>query len=232
MKHQLKVSDVMTREVVTVTEDTPFKRLAALLAEHRISAVPVLNQYGGVVGVVSETDLLRKEEFQRSRPVPWRARWWRHRARAKAAAVDAGKLMTHPAVTIESGSTINEAARLMASHEITRLVVTDGDELAGIVTRSDLLSAFLVPDEQLLDRVRRDVVEHALWQDPFAVEATVTDGVVTLTGELEHRSMAAIAEKLTREIDGVVDVHNRLAWAFDDTVPAPGSTGNPVPRQP
>ena len=70
MRHPLKVSDVMTRDVITVTEDTPYKDVVSVLAENHISAVPVLNRYGGVGGVVSETDLVRKEEFQGSRRPP------------------------------------------------------------------------------------------------------------------------------------------------------------------
>jgi len=223
MRQLLTVSDVMTTDVITVPEDTPYKTLVALMAEHHISALPVINQYGGVGGVVSETDLLRKEEFQRSPSVPWALRWWHHRARSKAAGLRAGDVMSRPAVTIEQGSTIPEAARLMSARGITRLIVTDGDVLTGIVTRSDLLTAFLVPDERILQRVRRDVVEHVLWEDPFGVEVTVKDGVVTLAGRLDHRSMVAIAERLTREVDGVVGVVNELTWAFDDTVPAPGT---------
>jgi CBS-domain-containing membrane protein len=83
MRHYLTVADVMTPEVVTVTEDTPFKTVAKLLAEHHLSAVPVMNVYGGVAGVVSETDLPRKEEFQRVGRHPFMG-WWRHRAKAKA----------------------------------------------------------------------------------------------------------------------------------------------------
>lgn len=226
MRHLLTVADVMTTDVVCVPEDAPFKSVAQVLAEHDISAVPVVNRSGTVVGVVSETDLLHKEEYQRVRPLPWPLRWWRHRARSKAAAVTAGQLMTHPAVTVEGGSTLDEAARLMAGRDITRLVVTDpdGDVLTGIVTRSDLLRAFVAPDNEILARVRRDVIDHALWEDSLAVVATVADGVVTLSGEVDHRSMVTIAERLTREVDGVVDVRNDLTWVFDDTVPAPGTT--------
>jgi osmotically-inducible protein OsmY len=92
--------------------------------------------------------------------------------------------------------------------------------MSGIVTRSDLLRAFLAPDATVLARIRRDVVAHALWDDPFGVEIGVQDGVVTLTGELDHRSMIAPVEQLVREVDGVVDVVGRLTYAFDDTVPA------------
>ena len=226
MKHRLTVADVMTTDVITVPDDAGFKTVAEVLAEHHISALPVADRSGTVVGVVSETDLLRKEQFQRARRLPWLLRWWQFRSRSKAAAVTARTLMTRPAVTVTDGSTLDEAARRMAARDITRLVVTDadGDVMVGIVTRSDLLRAFVAPDHEILARVRRDLVEHALGEDPFGVEVMVADGVVTLTGELDHRSMAATAERLTREVDGVVDVRNELTWAFDDTVPAPGTT--------
>lgn len=214
MRHFLTVSDVMTTDVVTVAEDTPFKAVASLLAEHHISAVPVRTVSGGIAGVVSETDLLHKEE----KPSGWLHR----KARIKADAVTAGMLMTSPAVTIEGGCTLDEAARLMAAREITRLVVLDGDTLTGIVTRSDLLSAYLASDQEILARVRRDVVDRHLWEDPQAVEVTVLEGVVTLSGQVERRSTVAFAEHLVAGVDGVVAVHNNLTWAFDDTTREPG----------
>ncbi|TCC31079.1 CBS domain-containing protein [Kribbella speibonae] len=218
----MTVSDVMTKGVVTVTEDTPFKVVAALLAEHRISAVPVRSRSGGVVGVVSETDLLRKEEFQRT---PRRVlSWSRRTARSKARALTAGALMTSPAVTVEGGCTLDEAARLMAARGLTRLVVTDGDELIGIVARSDLLRAFLGSDEDLLARVRRDVVDRHLWDDPLAVEVSVQEGVVMLSGQVEKRSTVAFAEHLIAGVDGVVGVHNGLTWRVDDTTRSTGAT--------
>jgi CBS domain-containing protein len=223
MRNLLTVGDVMTTDVVTVTEDTPFKAIAATMAEHHISAVPVRSVYGGVAGVVSETDLLRKEEFQRRPRGTWLRRHLRRDARTKAAALTAGVLMTHPAVTVESGCTLDEAARLMAARRITRLVVMDGDELTGIVTRSDLLRAFLTPDQELLARVRRDVVDRSLGDDPFAVRVSVLEGVVTLVGQVANRSMVAFADQVIGDIDGVVGVRNQLTWAFDDTVPAPGA---------
>lgn len=222
MRHRLTVADVMTTEVVTVPEDTGFKAVAELLAERHITAVPVTDRYDRIAGVVSETDLMRKEEYQRSSRLHWWQRWTRRHQLAKATAVTAGQLMTGPAITVSQESTIDEAAQLMAARDITRLVVTDAEGyfLVGIVTRSDLLKAYTATDSEILRRIRLDVIQHALWDDPFGVEVTVTDGVVTLSGQIDRRSLAPIAEKLTREVDGVVDVHNELTWAFDDTVPA------------
>ncbi|WP_350275804.1 CBS domain-containing protein [Kribbella sp. HUAS MG21] len=219
MRHYLTVSDVMTKDVVTVAEDTPFKAVAAILAEHHISAVPVRDVYGGVAGVVSETDLLRKEEFQRVH----RPRWSRRRHQAKAEALTAGQLMTSPAVTVEGGCTLDEAARLMAARGLTRLVVTDGDKLVGVVTRSDLLSAYLATDQETVARVRRDVIDRHLWDDPRAVEVSVLEGVVTLSGQVEKHSTAAFAEHLTTGVDGVVAVRNKLTWVVDDLSRAPGA---------
>jgi CBS domain-containing protein len=216
MRHLLTVADVMTTEVITVTEDTPYKAVVAILADHRVSAVPVRSAFGGVVGVVSETDLMRKEEFQRRRLYPW----LRSRGRTKADAVTAGQLMTGPAVTVEGDCTLDHAARLMDARDISRLVVVDGDQLVGIVTRSDLLKAFLSPDGEVLDRVRREVVERALWDDASAVDISVLEGIVTLAGQVDHRSTAAQAERLVRDVDGVVGVRNGLTWAFDDIAPA------------
>jgi osmotically-inducible protein OsmY len=103
--------------------------------------------------------------------------------------------------------------------------VTDGDELTGIVTRSDLLSAFLAPDQEILARVRRDVVDRNLSDDPFAVEVSVREGVVMLAGQVAKRSTVAFAEQLIAGVDGVVGVRNELSWAFDDTAPAAGTVG-------
>ncbi|TCC08857.1 CBS domain-containing protein [Kribbella soli] len=220
MRNFLTVSDVMTRDVITVEKDTPYKAVAAILAEHHISAVPVRDVFGRVVGVVSETDLLRKEEFQRS---PRHTVHLAHRkAHSKAEALTPEQLMTSPAVTVEGGCTLDEAARLMAARGITRLVVTDGGKLVGIVARSDLLSAYLASDQETLARVRRDVIERHLWDDPRAVDVSVVDGVVTLTGQVEKRSTAAVAEQLIAAVDGVIAVRNQLTWAFDDTARAPG----------
>lgn len=219
MRHFLTVSDVMTKDVVTVTEDTPFKAVATTLAEHHISAVPVRGAHGGVAGVVSETDLLRKEEFQRKPRRPWT-----RMSRTKADALNAHMLMSAPAITVEGGCTLDEAARLMASRGITRLVVMDGDTLTGIVTRSDLLKAFVAPDQEILARVRRDVVDRHLWDDPMAVQVDVEDGVVTLTGQVDKRSTVAFAADLIAAVDGVVAVRNELTWRFDDATRTTGAT--------
>ena len=212
------VADVMTTDVVTVEPLATYKDIVRLLSKHRVSAVPVVDDDARVIGVVSETDLLRKEE----QLTPWRSQRLARRGdkvvRAKAAAVVAAELMTSPPISVGLGTSLPVAARLMSDHDITRLVVVNSDgRLAGIVSRSDLLRVFLAPDDVLQERVVRRLVRDALWDDPFAVRAEVHNGIVTLTGELERRSLVSIAVQFARTVDGVVGVVNEISFLADDT---------------
>jgi CBS-domain-containing membrane protein len=209
----------MAVEVVTVDEHAAFKEVARLLTECRVSALPVLDGQGRVVGVVSEADLLLKEEFPEGPP---RGRLFqgrrRRETRAKAAAGTAAKLMTSPAVTIGPDASVAEAARLLHRHGIKRLPVVDpAGPLLGILSRADLLKVFLRSDAAIAAEVRRQVLVRAMWIDPDTVAVEVRDGVVTLTGQLERRSLIPITVDLVRGLDGVVGVVDRLSFEFDDS---------------
>jgi CBS domain-containing protein len=209
----------MTTEVVTVDEETPFKELVALMADTKVSALPVIDPDGRVVGVVSEADLLLKEEFPEGPPERQLFESHRRRmTRAKAAGDMAVELMTSPAITVAPDASIAEAARLLHRHQIKRLPVVDpAGPLLGIVSRADLLKVFLRSDDQIAQEIRRGVLLRALWVDPDTVRVEVRDGVVTLTGRLERRSLIAIVVSLVRSLDGVVDVVDRLTYELDDT---------------
>jgi CBS domain-containing protein len=209
----------MTREVVTVNEETPFKAIVALLADCNLSALPVLDGDGRVVGIVSEADLMLKEEFPDG---PREARLFegrrRREARAKAAGAMAVELMTSPAITIGPDASIAEAARLLHRHQIKRLPVVDpAGPLLGIVSRADLLKVFLRSDADIATEVRQEVLLRALWVDPDTVVVEIRDGAVTLTGQLERKSLIPIAVSLVRGLDGVVDVVDRLTFEVDDS---------------
>ena len=214
------VADVMTRDVATVTEGTPFKEIAVIMAGRGVSALPVLDARGQVTGIVSEADLLPKEEFQRDmmgRPLPWWRRWPRRR---RARALTAGQVMTSPAVTIGPAASVVEAARSMDRHHVKRLPVTgEGGRLTGIVSRRDLVRIFVRPDQDIADEIRGEVLSEYLEANPALVQVTATGGVVSLDGEVEKKSMVAIAGRLALSVDGVVAVDNRLAFAVDDTRP-------------
>lgn len=218
-----KVRNVMAREVVTVTEQTPFTEMVRLMAVHKISALPVLNSDGRVVGLVSEADLLRKEEYQDEQDAPnWLERRHQRVARAKAAGRTAAEVMSAPAITIDPDATVPMAARRLARHGIKHApVVDDQGRLVGIVSRSDLLRLFLRDDEAIHREIVDDVLLRALWIEPGTVLVTVQDGVVTLTGHLEHESLVPMAVHLTRTVPGVVDVVSRLTFEQDDRLAMP-----------
>jgi CBS domain-containing protein len=216
-----KVRNVMTTEVVTVTEQVPFVELVRLMAVHRISALPVLGADGHLVGIVSEADLLRKEEYQDDQDDDqhrFHLQGRRQRvARAKAAAHTAAEVMTTPVVTVSPDATVAVAAKLLARHGVKRLPVVDDDaRLVGIVSRADLLRLYLRDDEAIRREVVEQVLLQGLWIDPSTVKVTVNDGLVSLVGQLERKSLIPMAVHLTRTVPGVVDVDSRLSYAWDD----------------
>ncbi|MEV5476051.1 CBS domain-containing protein [Streptomyces sp. NPDC004279] len=205
------VDDVMTHSVVAVGRAAPFKDIVRLMEQWQVSALPVLEGEGRVVGVVSEADLLPKEEFRDTDPDRYTQRQ-RLSDLAKAGAMTAEELMSAPAVTVRPGSTLAQAARIMARLGIKRLPVVDGEGmLEGVVSRADLLKVFLRPDNDIADEVRRDVVD-ILFQAPAEpVHVLVTEGVVTLTGKVPDAALIPVAVRLARAVEGVVDVDCHLS---------------------
>ncbi|WP_372351273.1 CBS domain-containing protein [Streptomyces sp. KL116D] len=198
------VSDVMTQTVVAVGRDAPFKEIVEVMDQWRVSALPVQEGEGRVVGVVSEADLLPKEEFRDSDP-DRRDQLRRLSDLAKAGAVSAGELMTSPAVCVRANATLAEAARIMALRKVKRLPVVDAEgRLEGIVSRSDLLKVFLRSDDDIAEEVRRTVASYLFPGQNVTV--TVAEGVVTFGGTLRHRNLVPVAARLARAVEGVVDI--------------------------
>ncbi|SNX56046.1 CBS domain protein [Streptomyces sp. TLI_55] len=204
------VSDVMTRTVVALGSTVTFKDIVKAMRRRQISALPVVDAGHRVVGVVSEADLLPKEEFRAHDPDA-DVRLRRPEALARAQARTASELMTAPAVTVGADVSLARAARIMARHQVKHLpVVDDAGVLTGIVSRTDLLKVFLRTDADLAEEVRREVVG-PLFPDPLEpVRVDVRDGVVTLTGRVRDTGLVPIAVRLTRAVEGVVDVESAL----------------------
>jgi CBS domain-containing protein len=217
MRHQ-SVQDVMTKDVVAVESDTPYKQIAEILAEHKISGVPVVDSDAHVLGVVSEADLLAKAEYpEAERRRRLLDRPGTSQARRRASAGVARDLMTAPAVTIDDRTSIVRAAKEMDRHQVKRLPVVDElGRLVGIVSRRDLLKVFLRSDGDIRAEVETDVLDQSLSIRPSAVSVTVVDGVVTLEGTVDRKSLVPVAVRLTKAVDGVVDVIERLNYSFDD----------------
>lgn len=217
MSHR-KVREVMTASVVTADVSTPFKELALLMAGRRVSALPVLDAEGRLAGMVSEADLLPKQEFQED-PKARRLPWWRHwLAHARTAGTVAAEVMTSPALTIGPDESVVAAARLMERHRVKRLAVTGPDgRLAGIISRGDLVRVFCRPDPDIRQEIMRDVFTDFLGTSPTLVRVTVTEGMVTLSGQVGKKSMIPFALRMARSVDGVIDVTSELTFDVDDT---------------
>ncbi|WP_369368449.1 CBS domain-containing protein [Streptomyces sp. CG4] len=201
-----RVSDVMTRAVVAVGRRALFKDVVERMAQWQVSALPVLEGDGRVVGVVSEADLLPKEEFRDSDPDRCTQRR-RLSDLAKAGAVCAEELMSAPAVTVHADATLAEAARIMALRHVKRLPVVNAEGvLEGVVSRGDLLKVFLRSDEDLADEIRRDVLDPLFPAPAEPVHVVVTDGIVTLTGKVRDPARIPLAARLARGVKGVVGV--------------------------
>ncbi|MGW2670182.1 CBS domain-containing protein [Streptomyces sp. NPDC001272] len=204
------VADVMTTKVVAITPGTGFKDIAAAMERWKVTALPVVEGEGRVVGVVSEADLLPKEEFHEHRP-GLIEQMRRLGDTAKAGSTRAENLMTTPAVTVRPDATLPQAARLMADRHIKRLPVVDADgTLKGIVSRADLLKVFLRTDDELTADIRQNVVKRLFPLSHEAVRVTVSHGIATLTGQVRDPTLIPMAERLTHSVEGIVDVHCHL----------------------
>lgn len=210
------VRAVMTASVATVSLDTPFKGLAAIMAEHGVNALPVLDARGRIAGIVSQTDLIRKEEYQDDAAA--RRPPHSHHHHAQGAGRTARDVMSSPAVTITPDASVVAAARAFDRQHVSHLVVIGADgALEGILTPRDLLKVYLRTDDDIRGEILGEVIAQYLGCDPDRAQVTVTDGIVTLRGEVERKSMIPLAARMARSVDGVVDVVNELAYAIDDS---------------
>jgi CBS-domain-containing membrane protein len=229
-----RVADVMTALVVSVRPDTGYQRVADLLVQHAISAVPVVDEEGRVLGVVSEADLLPKLNYPQHVPVHPLVSRRRRAANRRALGDTAGELMTSPAETITSTATLAQAARRMEAARVRRLpVVDDAGRLVGIVSRRDLVRLYARPDEQIRADVLEQVIE-PMWLEPSTVDVQVSAGVVTLTGRVDRVSTREILLRMTHAVPGVVGVVDLLPAAFDDSAEARSvwNHGHPFSAEP
>lgn len=215
----MRVKDLMTGDVVTVRTDTPLKDAAMLLAQHRISGIPVVDDDRHVLGVLSEGDILYKESEADGRPgllerllAPGTGV-----LQLKLAARTVGEAMSAPALTIGPRRPVTEAATRMIEEGVNRLPVVDhNDRLMGIVTRADLVRAFVRSDEEIETEIRQDVLKRALWIEPDQLTVVVSGGEVELGGQVETKAEAEVIPGLVQRVPGVVGVDSKLRWLEED----------------
>jgi CBS domain-containing protein len=214
MNHAVK--DVMTTRVVSVKRGTSFKEMAIALRENRVSAFPVIDDDGKVIGVVSEADMLARKVLSTG---------MLHRGEQdKAEDLTAGDLMTHPAITVSPEDSVEVAARLMYTLQVKRLPVIDpSGRLAGIISRTDVLAVFDRSDEEIRKEVADDVIGQEFGAAPRQFGVTVQAGVVTLKGNAETVALGHVIMRKVRHVQGVVAVRDRLTYpGADASIAGPG----------
>jgi len=220
----MKAQDVMVSPVVTVDENSAVRDLAKLLIANRISAVPVVNSAGDIVGIVSEADLMHRSEVGTERA----SSWWLaliSGERALAAeyvqsyALQVKDVMTTDVQTVHPDTPLVEIADLFEEKHIKRVpVVNDAGELVGIVSRSNIVQAIAsvrpnleisLPDTAIRERLITELKKQS-WSHVHKLNVTVTNGVVDLWGfaqsEKERQAIRVAAES----IPGVVAVNDHL----------------------
>ena len=203
------VKDVMTTQVVAVMRGATFKEMAATLRRYRVSAFPVVDENGKVIGVVSEADMLAKEALADHGLADGLLH---HRDIRKAEGVTAGDLMTHPAVTVRPEDSVEHAARLMYSLRIKRLPVVDaGRGLVGLISRTDLLAVYDRPDSEIRAEIE-GLILHEFLEDPRQFAVTVKDGVVTLEGSPGTAALGHDIVRKVRHVPGIVAVRDELSY--------------------
>lgn len=211
----MRIEKIMTRDVITVAPDTSLKDLARLLVANGISGVPVCGASGQVLGVVSEADILRKEEGvspDMARPLAWLVRQLDGELE-KISAHTAGEAMTAPALTVRPTQQASEVARLMVDFKINRVPVVSGGGLVGIVSRADLVRAFIRSDDEIEAEIRNEVLAEIMLLAPGDVDVSVRDGRVVLTGHVNAKEDASILERFVRRVPGVLDIEVDLSWS-------------------
>jgi CBS domain-containing protein len=220
------VKDVMTTQTVWVEHDTPFAAIAASLRQFRVSAFPVLDDDGHVIGVVSESDLLAKLALEGGEGrMPGMITGILHQHEMeKARGITAEDLMTSPAATVSPDDTVEHAARLMYVRRVKRLPVIDEDNrLAGIVSRADVLSVYGRADAEIGEEIRNDIATCEYTADVERFDVAVTDGVVTLSGQVPSAYDAMLVYRAAQQTPGVREISDKLEFVVPNA-----DTRNPL----
>lgn len=208
----MRVLDAMTTDVITTAATESLKEAAAKMVNARVSGLPVVDDDGRLVGIITEADFIQQQAERDGGRMRLLGALFEQRT-ALDAPVAVGEVMTTDPVVITEEALLSEAARLMAGKGVKRLPVVDVDgHVTGIVSRADIVAAFTRPDEIIIDDISEDIVKRILFLDPADISVDVEAGVVTLRGEFERQSDTRLLEELARRLEGVVRVDNQLTW--------------------
>ncbi len=220
----MRAHEVMSRHVVTIGADAPAMEAVKTMLSHRFSGLPVVDSGGKLVGILSEADFIRRAEIGTEKR---RGRWLSMLAGGDRIAVDyarqhgrtVGQIMTPDPITIDEDMPVEQIVRLMETRNVKRFPVMRGDEIVGMVTRADFLTAIanLSLDKQPSwgadDDIRAQVVtalSQAAWR-PCGLNVSVHDGVVTLRGTVKSDNARKAAIIAAENIPGVKRVEDQLS---------------------
>ena len=224
----MKAQDVMTKTVATVRQDTSIQEIAALMVEKHISGIPVLDDSGKVLGMVSQSDLLHRAEVGTERKHKW---WFRiladnkdmAREYAKAHGLRAGDVMTRYVISVKADAELSDVAEILDNNRIKRAPVIEGDRLVGIITRGDLVRALSL--SQLAKGASKTKVENGalhkslqqrirsqpwLGADQSHINLAIKDGVVELWGFIETEDQHKALRVLVEETEGVTSIVDKM----------------------
>jgi CBS domain-containing protein len=221
----MNAAHIMTRDVLTVTEDTSAVSAARLMLNRHASGVPVVNDKGILVGILTEGDLLRRVETGTDQPcTTWAGLIAPGReadAYSRAHGRSVGEIMTRGAVCVTADTSLSDVVRLMETHGIKRVPVLDGEKLVGIISRADLLRAFVknaspAPAASLSDAQIQAQILSGIRKQPWAPRATISvnvrDGVVELAGVVSDGRARRALRVLCENFPGVNHVVDHLVW--------------------
>lgn len=221
----MRAHQIMTRQVITISSDASIVEAANIMLDKHISGLPVVDQAGKLVGIVSQGDFIRRAEIGTQRK---RGRWLKFLVGPGRAASDfvqergrkVGEIMTPDPCTVTEDATLEDIVELMERNNVKRLPVMRGDRLVGIVTRSNLLQAVAgltrdVPDPTADDdHIRNHIiasVEKTDWA-PFGLGVIVVNGVVHLNGVITNEQSREATIVAAENVSGVTKVHDHLCW--------------------
>jgi CBS domain-containing protein len=214
----MRVVDLMASDVISVRRETTLRDAARLMVEKGISGLPVTDEEGTLVGVVSEGDFLRKEVDRGDLMGRGLLGVLFDNRDSLAEAETVGEVMAENVFTVSPDATLVEAARTMTTHAVKRLpVVTREGKLVGVISRRDVVSAFTRPDELIEDEIREDILRRLLFLDPALLDISVDAGVVMIAGELPTRTDTRLLEAMVQRTDGVIRAEIDVTWRIDDT---------------
>ncbi len=225
----MKARDIMSTKVVTVSPSTSVRDIAGLMVEKHVSGLPVLNDNGTLVGMVSEGDLLRRPEIGTQKH---RRRWVsffsgvdeQAREFTKSHALRAGDVMTEQVIHVSEETPLGDVVGLMEKHNIKRLPVLSDGKLIGIVSRADLLRALAArqadpmpppaESEATIRAAMNDVLKNEEWAMSAMVNVIVSEGVVHLWGVIDSDDQRQALRVAAENIPGVTAVEEHLSFSL------------------